>query len=121
MKKDDKDKSPNEKLANNPFASLSALKDALPPGAAQIPPKTTPVKEKPLQRVVVRLERKGHGGKEMTRIEKLALPNSTLQTWLKEIKQSLGCGGTIDGSDLLLQGDQRDRLDAFLTSKHLKT
>ena len=115
------DKKPNEKLANNPFASLSALKDALPPGTAPIPPKAAPPKEKAPRRVVVRLERKGHGGKEMTRIEKLELPNSTLQTWLKEVKQSLGCGGTVDGSDLLLQGDQRDRLGAFLTSKHLKT
>jgi translation initiation factor 1 len=121
MKKDNKDKSPNEKLANNPFAALSALKDALPSGVAQIPPKAALTKEKPPRRVVVRLERKGHGGKEMTRIEKLELPNSTLQIWLKEIKQSLGCGGTVDGSDLLLQGDQRDRLGAFFTTKNIKT
>jgi translation initiation factor 1 len=125
MKKDDK--TPNEKLTNNPFAALSKLKEALPEGratpkdTAQIPSKTPSPKEKPPKRVVLRLERKGHGGKEMTRIEKLALPAAALQTWLKEIKQSLGCGGTVEGDDLLLQGDQRDRLKAFLATKNVQT
>ena len=115
------DKKPNEKLSHNPFAALAARKDALPPGSAPIPPKATAPKEKPMRRVVLRVERKGHGGKEMTRIEKLELPAATLQAWLKEIKQALGCGGTVDGSDLLIQGDQAERLKAFLATKHLKT
>jgi translation initiation factor 1 len=130
MKKNNKDLTPQEKLTHNPFAALkagnSAEKKTLEPAAGLVLPSPGPqsgvtVKAKPAEakpkRVVLRMERKGHGGKEMTRIEKLTLTSTLLEVWLKEIKQSLGCGGVIDGEDLLIQGDQRDRLAAFFTKK----
>ncbi len=99
----------------SPFAALAGLRDALPPGPA---PKVVaaPVKKGP-GRAVVRMERKGRGGKEATVIEKLGLSATDLETWCKELKQALGCGGAVDGETIVLQGDLRPRLPAVLTAK----
>jgi translation initiation factor 1 len=69
---------------------------------------------------VVRLERKGRGGKEVTVIEKLDLGSRELQTWTKELKQSLGCGGAAEGRSIVLQGDQRDRAVSWLENKKVR-
>lgn len=99
----------------SPFAALAGLRDALPPGP---PPKATPkAQKKGPARAVVRMERKGRGGKEATVIEKLALSEAELETWCKELKQALGCGGAVDGDTIVLQGDLRPRLPAVLTAK----
>jgi translation initiation factor 1 len=66
------------------------------------------------------MERKGHGGKEVTVVEQLGLSARELEKWLKELKQSLGCGGAVDGDALVLQGDQRERIQAVLTKKGVR-
>jgi translation initiation factor 1 len=65
----------------------------------------------------VRLERKGRGGKEVTVIEKLELTGDALDTWCRELKQALGCGGAVDGTSIVLQGDLRTRVPAVLVAK----
>ena len=99
----------------SPFASLEKLRAELPVG-----PVAKPV-EKPENkgpaRAVVRMERKGRGGKEATVIEKLGLPARELELWCKELKQALGCGGAVDGDTIVLQGDLRPRLPAVLTGR----
>jgi translation initiation factor 1 len=40
-----------------------------------------------------------------------------LEQWCKELKQALGCGGSVDGDSIVLQGDLRQRLPAVLTAK----
>ncbi len=118
-KKDDNSPAKADAPFNSPFAALAAKREALPAGSA--PPPAAAVKpalEGPA-RAVVRYERKGHGGKEATRIEQLGLSAKDLERWLKEAKQALGCGGSVDGNTLLLQGDQRERLGAWLTKKHV--
>jgi translation initiation factor 1 len=113
-KPDDKPK--GEAPFHNPFASLEKLKGELPRGPET--PLVVPLDEKRgPARAVVRLERKGHGGKEVTRVEKLGLRGDELQRWCKELKQKLGCGGSVEGEDLLFQGDQRDRLESALTAR----
>ena len=92
----------------NPFAKLQGLRKDLPPGPAPKPGKPVPEAKGPA-RAVVRMERKGRGGKEVTVIEQLGLPPKELERWLKLLKQSLGCGGVAEGASLVLQGDQRDR------------
>lgn len=101
---------------NNPFAALEGQRDALPEGEAPKPEKATSAKAAPA-RAVVRYERKGHGGKDMTRIEKLDLPHTTLEVWLKDLKSGLGCGGIVDGETILVQGDQRERVKTWLTKR----
>ena len=97
---------------NNPFASLEGQKADLPPGRAPAPK----VSKGPA-RAVVRMERKGRGGKEVTVIEKLELKPAELEKWLKTLKQGLGCGGVVEGTDLVLQGDQRERVGDLLTKQ----
>lgn len=97
----------------NPFAKLGSMRDGLPPGDRPAPekPKAGPA------RAVVRLERKGRGGKEVTVVEKLGLPPAERERWLKELKNALGCGGVVEDEDLVLQGDQRDRVRDVLLAR----
>jgi translation initiation factor 1 len=97
----------------DPFAGLEKLRDSLPPG----PKPPEPPKPKGPARAVVRLERKHRGGKEVTIVEKLELSPEALATWCRELKQALGCGGSVDGDAIVLQGDLRQRLPAVLTRK----
>jgi translation initiation factor 1 len=69
---------------------------------------------------VVRMERKGRGGKEATVVEQLGLPARELERWLKELKAALGCGGGIEEGNLVLQGDQRERLRAILERRGVR-
>lgn len=63
------------------------------------------------------MERKQRGGKEVTVIEKLGLKPSELETWCKDLKQALGCGGSVEGDAIMLQGDLRKRVPDVLTKK----
>jgi translation initiation factor 1 len=100
---------------SSPFAALEKLRAQLPQGETPRPP-AAPVKKGPA-RAVVRLERKQRGGKEVTVVEKLALPPAELERWCRELKQALGCGGAVEGDAIVLQGDLRDRIVAVLEKK----
>ncbi|WP_426754826.1 translation initiation factor [Myxococcus sp. Y35] len=122
-KRDKKQEPPSAPAApfNNPFAGLAAQRDALPqaPAAPEAP---APVKAEPKgpARAVVRMERKGRGGKEVTVVEHLELPAPQREVWLKALKNSLGCGGAVEGDTLVLQGDQRERLPALLEARGVR-
>jgi translation initiation factor 1 len=66
---------------------------------------------------VVRLERKGRRGKEVTVVEQLALTASERAGWLADLRRALGCGGTEDEEALVLQGDHRRRVEAWLLAR----
>ncbi|MBN8465157.1 translation initiation factor [Corallococcus exiguus] len=118
-KRDKKDEAPPPGPFNNPFAALSAQRDALPVGAPPPPPREKPEPKGPA-RAVVRMERKGRGGKEVTVVEQLGLPAAQLDTWLKALKGGLGCGGVVEEDALVLQGDQRERLPALLEARGVR-
>jgi translation initiation factor 1 len=105
----------DDKPFNNPFAALGGLKDSLPKAEE----KPAPAKKGPAK-AVVRMERVGRGGKEVTVIEQLELPVKDRDEWLKALKGSLGCGGSIEGTALVLQGDQRERLPKLLEKRGVK-
>jgi translation initiation factor 1 len=71
-------------------------------------------------RAVVRYERSGRGGKEVTVIEQLGLKEPELQVWVKQLKAALGCGGSVEGDTIMLQGDHRKRLPAILTQRSVR-
>src|SRR3954464_2899953 len=91
---------------NNPFAALGG--------------KRTPDAPKPPAKAVVRMERKGRGAKEGTVVEQLDLQPKELDEWLKALKNALGCGGVIEGNNLVLQGDQRKRLPSALEARGVR-
>jgi translation initiation factor 1 len=100
----------DEKPFHNPFAALSGLRDSLShlspasdPVAAPQPPVPTAVVSgaKGPARAVVRYERSGRGGKQVTVIEQLSLGEAERSEWLKAFKAALGCGGVIEGDTAL--------------------
>ncbi len=91
--------------------------------------KAVPRKEKPADRepvtpvdpatrkVVVRLDRKGRGGKTVTMIEGLRLPAEESEKLLKRLKTAFGAGGAMKGAALEIQGDHCDAVMAELVKR----
>ncbi|MBX3156722.1 MAG: translation initiation factor [Deltaproteobacteria bacterium] len=101
---------------DSPFAALEKLRATLPEGKAPVAKEVKEEKKGPA-RAVVRMERKGRGGKEVTVVEKLGLAPAAMEAWCKALKQALGCGGAVDGEMIVLQGDLRTRLPAVLEAR----
>ena len=108
-------------LAQRPFSSLAGVSVAAqaPVPTPPAPSRADPVKPAPAW-AVVRLERKGRGGKEVTVVEKLELRASELDRWAKSLKQDLGCGGVVEARTIVLQGDQRGRAVTWLEAKGVR-
>src|SRR4030065_68284 len=64
------------------------------------------------QKVTVRLERKGRGGKSVTVVDGLQMRQKEKEALLKQLKTKLGTGGTVKDASLEIQGDHRDALMA---------
>jgi translation initiation factor 1 len=106
--------------AKDPFAALEKLRASLPRGpepAPAAPAAQAPAGPRAPARAVVRMERKGRGGKEVTIVDRLGLPPTELERWCRELKQALGCGGAVDGELIVLQGDLRPRIAAVLEAR----
>lgn len=101
---------------HNPFAGLAGKLGPLPEGPR---PPVEPEK-RAIPRAVVRMERKGRGGKEVTVVEQLGLPPRELEAWLRELKAALGCGGAVEDGALVVQGDQRPRVAAWLEKRGVR-
>jgi len=106
-------------LTHSPFAKLTDLAPATAPTPPKPPPPaSTADRALPVPaRAVVRYERTGRGGREVTLIKQLALRPRDLEAYLKALKKGLGCGGVLEDSALVLQGDQRDRVIAWLSAR----
>ena len=65
--------------------------------------------------VIVRLDRKGRGGKSVTVIDGLRMSDKDRETLLRQLKTALGTGGTLKESALEIQGDRRDAIITALT------
>jgi translation initiation factor 1 len=124
-------------MKNNPFADLGrqlglpASEGASPSDADQEaaePPRTVAPTDPRTNgpsgpgpaRAVIRMERARRGGKEATVVEQLGLAPAELEVWLKALKASLGCGGSIEGESLMLQGDHRKRLPTVLKDRGVR-
>ena len=88
--------------------------------------KVLPRKEKPAgkapqttgslsqQKVYVRLDRKGRGGKSVTLIEGIQMPGKDREALLKQFKARLGTGGALKNDVIEIQGDHRDVIIVML-------
>jgi translation initiation factor 1 len=128
-------------LKHNPFAALGGrapTRDANPPPA---PPPSVPRKAakssqssasaKPASnstrddarkpsgpdRVTVRQERAGRGGKTVTIAEGPGLAGHDLESLARDISRGLGLGARLEDGLLVIQGDQRERLAVWLESR----
>ena len=97
----------------NPFAALAP--SAFPDVPLPLTPVPKPSKEK-RHRVVIRREKSQRGGKTVVVVSQIPTHFSPpeIEILLKKAKKSLGCGGTIAGREVEIQGDQADRVRQFL-------
>jgi translation initiation factor 1 len=111
MKKPRIDLSGNQAALQSPFASLAL--DNLPDGPAEpILPEAPPAKN---GRVVLRREKSHRGGKTVIVVSDFATHFSSgdIERLAKKARQSCGCGGTVRGREIELQGDNPQLARAF--------
>lgn len=104
-------------LGHHPFAALAGL--AAPPGpAAAEPPAEAPSPADGPRfpnKLVVRREKKGRGGKTVTRIR--GIPAAEREAIAARLKKALGCGAAVEGEDLVLLGALVDRAADWLEAE----
>ncbi len=66
------------------------------------------------QKLRVRLERKGRGGKTVSIVEGFVGTSGDLDALAKKLKSKLGTGGSAKDGIIIIQGDVRDRLYELL-------
>jgi len=99
-------------LQADPFSALQGLSAAaLRPAPAEPPPAApTPAPAKSRGRVILRRETKHRGGKTVVVISDFpgpgALPAPALDELARTLRKQLGCGGTVEGREIVIQGDR---------------
>jgi translation initiation factor 1 len=80
------------------------------------PPTPPPAPRGPAlgRRAVLAIEKKGRGGKTVTTIADLVSTPNDLEAMAQQIRRAMGCGAVIEEAKIVVQGDQRDRLRAFI-------
>ena len=128
-----------DRLTHSPFAQLSSTAqpvEAPPPSAAEAEhespqPGAAPASPTPRVlrgRLVLRRETKRRGGKAVIIVAGFAaeseLDAASLEALASELKQTLGCGGSVDHRgdqrELVLQGDRPARVAELLRAKGFK-
>jgi translation initiation factor 1 (eIF-1/SUI1) len=137
-----------QKLTHSPFAALgkaSAAAPVTPPPEAE-PPKAQPTQAAPAKaaqaepraesarvepgaksrgRLVLRRETKHRGGKAVIIVrgfeELRAFDDAAIEALAKQLKQSLGCGGTVESAggkpEIILQGDRAAKVAELLRAR----
>lgn len=130
-------------LKHNPFAALSGKRDALEPGhvrsesalpaqppepanaAAAAPAARAPKSATSRGRLVLRRETKHRGGKAVIIVYGFsalrAFPEAEIEALARELKNKLGCGGTVESergeTQIVLQGDRAAKVAELLRTK----
>ncbi len=108
-----------------PFAQ-AALTLGFSPSAQELDgaqTQETEVETKPYlsgQTVGLRIERKGRRGKTVTVLDGLKLGEDDLNRLAKELRKAMGCGSSVEGPSVVLQGDNRERIGSWLRSKGVR-
>jgi translation initiation factor 1 len=118
MAKPNKDRIPTDGPQaglNNAFAGLPGMLDStpLPEG-----PHTTPAGRPAAKpgRVVLRREKAHRGGKTVIIVHDFAphIAAETIGNLARDLRKTCGCGGTVRGREIEVQGDQPDKIREVL-------
>ncbi|HKP59429.1 MAG TPA: translation initiation factor [Polyangiales bacterium] len=111
--------SESPKLTHSPFANLGGR--PAEPAAKAPEPAATPAQPQARGRLVLRRETKHRGGKPVVIIsgfgELRSFDDRAIAELASEFKQRLGCGGTVDGDEIVLQGDRPAEVAELLRAK----
>jgi len=107
---------------------LFTARGLFPTAEVSPPPEETVQREEPIcqldfskiDRIVLRFERKGHGGKSVTRVEGLPFSGDVLENLARELKKGMGCGAWVEGNEILLQGNLTERMQEWFQKKGAK-
>lgn len=72
------------------------------------------------QMLNVMLDKRNRNGKRVTLVTDFVGSDEALKMLAKELKQHCGVGGSARGGEILIQGDFRDKVLAFLKAKGFK-
>jgi len=70
--------------------------------------------------VLVRREKKGRGGKEVTVVLGLSSNQHDIKSLAKQLKTRIGTGGSIKNGTIEIQGDHRDKVISLLADSGIK-
>ena len=110
------DESPS--FGSRPFEALAGLRADLPQAKPVVPSRpagtaTASSDAAPaLPKLVVRREKKGHGGKVVTVVQ--GLPGKTAEDIASRLKRALGTGARVEGGEVVVQGDLVERVAVAL-------
>lgn len=68
-------------------------------------------------KLVLRREKKGRGGKTVTVIAGLGWRPRQLEDLARALRKAFGCGSSVEGDTVLLQGDMTERTQRWLTDR----
>ena len=110
-----------QKLTHNPFAGIAPAK---PVESAEPTPVAPPTSAARRGRVVLARETKHRGGKAVVIVRGLSqLPawdDTAIEQLAKELKRSLGCGGTAVEGEIVVQGDRPAQVAEWLRAQRFR-
>jgi translation initiation factor 1 len=71
-------------------------------------------------KIVLRREKKGRGGKTATVVEGIKRPPSALERIARDLRKLLGCGASVEGNTIVVQGDMAARIEPWLVARGAK-
>ena len=104
-------------LTHNPFRALGGQSESTAPEHVEPAAPAPGAGRRSGGKVVVRREKKGRRGKTVTRVQGLGLEADRLAELQRELKKSLGCGATLEGEEIVLQGELTERAARWLSSR----
>ncbi|MDE6301520.1 MAG: translation initiation factor [Muribaculaceae bacterium] len=97
--------------------ALGNLRDSLPDGDDAPETVSESQKNSSEETLHIQFERKGRAGKSATIVYGFTTStDEEISALASRLKQSLGCGGSARGGEILLQGDRSTALRPLLTS-----